>query len=562
MSPYIVLRYWVINLTLWGAPLYMNEMKLTVQEVLSRNSFDNAKVIAGKEGLDRQVKWSHVLEVKEFGSLINGGELILTTGVGLQLDLPTQLKYVKKLIEIDVACICIELGAYFKDIPTEIIELADEHNFPIIVFEEVVKFVDITQDLHTFIINQNHRVHPKLDSLSRKFIALSLMPNGILKILKELHIFFRKSVLFITDDGKSYYYPSETKKLETSIQSYFKHSPLSNVGQKHFTHDNQLFALMPVSGLGQVWGHLCLRVSTLPDDFSFLILDRAALAIAQVLLRDRTIEERKQNNEDEFVQNLLNSRNYEENDFQTYFPSTSRNTYYRVFIMQMIVPETSVREEDWEEIKLRRSTMIRALFKRHGFSPVVSTNKDEIAIIASYVISDQFKNDINQFSQVIHHITTMKDNSFIEGNNCTFGVSMAYKDFSKVRKGYVEASKTLQMYKSELTETFFYEDLGVYRLLMLLKDSGYLESYVQDYLKVLFEYDKEMDSNLVETLRIYLESGCSKKDTADRLFIVRQTLYHRLEKIESILGKEYLAPTNRITIGVAIMAHDLLNQHY
>ena len=540
----------------------MNEIKLTVQEVLSRDSFENAKVIAGKEGLDRQVKWSHVLEVKEFGSLINGGELILTTGVGLQLDLPTQLKYVKKLIEIDVACICIELGAYFKDIPTEIIELADEHNFPIIVFEKVVKFVDITQDLHTFIINQNHQVLPKLDSLSRKFIALSLMPNGILKILQELHVFFQKSVLFITDDGKSYYYPSEIKKLETSIQSYFKHFPLGNVGQKQFTHDNQVFALMPVSGLGQVWGHLCLRVSILPDDFSFLILDRAALAIAQVLLRDRTIEERKQNNEDEFVQNLLNGRNFEKNDFQTYFPSTSRDTYYRVFIMQMIVPESSVREEDWEEIILRRSTMIRALFKRHGFSPVVSTNKDEIAIIASFVISDQFKNDINQFSQVIQHITTMKDNSFIEGNNCTFGVSMAYKDFSKVRKGYEEASKTLQMYKSELTQTFFYEDLGVYRLLMLLKNSGYLESYVKDYLTVLFEYDKEMDSNLVETLRIYLESGCSKKDTADRLFIVRQTLYHRLEKIESILGKDYLAPTNRITIGVAIMAHDLLNQHY
>ena len=47
----------------------MNELKLTVQDVLARDLFKQAKVVAGKKGLDRQVKWSHVLEVKEFDSL-------------------------------------------------------------------------------------------------------------------------------------------------------------------------------------------------------------------------------------------------------------------------------------------------------------------------------------------------------------------------------------------------------------------------------------------------------------------------------------------------------------
>ena len=146
----------------------MNELKLTVSDVLSRDSFKCAKVVAGKDGLDRQVKWSHILEAKEFESLINGGEMILTTGVGLQLDLPTQLKYVKRLIEKDVACICIEIGTYFKEIPSEIIELANKHSFPIIVFEKIVKFVDITQDLHTFIINQHHQMLSQLDTLIQK----------------------------------------------------------------------------------------------------------------------------------------------------------------------------------------------------------------------------------------------------------------------------------------------------------------------------------------------------------------------------------------------------------
>ena len=46
-------------------------------------------------------------------------------------------------------------------------------HFPIMVFEKAVKFVDISQDLHTVIINQHHEMLSKLDTLSRKFNELS-----------------------------------------------------------------------------------------------------------------------------------------------------------------------------------------------------------------------------------------------------------------------------------------------------------------------------------------------------------------------------------------------------
>ena len=539
--------------------IQMNELKLTVGDVLSRDSFKCAKVIAGNAGLERQVKWSHVLEVNEFESLINGGEMILTTGGGLQFDLPTQLKYVKRLIEKDVACICIEMGTYFKKIPSEIIKLANKHSFPIIVFENTVKFVDITQDLHTFIINQHHQMLSQLDTLSRKFNALSLTPNGILKILQELHQFFLRSTLFINDDGRSYYYPSESKDMETTIQTYLKAASSSKTEQTLFTLDKQTFALMPVKGLGQTWGYLCLQVNKpTTDEFTFLILDRAALAIAQILLRNRTIEERKQHNEDEFVRNLLNGRDFEQDDVQSFLPSASRNMHFRIFIIQLNVPETNHGEEDWEEIKLQRSMMVRSLFKRVGFFPAVSSNKNEIAIIASFIAADHLKNEITRFSQVIQHIIDMNDNNFIDGAKCTFGISMVYKEFADVKKGYEEAMKVLTLHESDLAETYFYEQLGIYRLLLLLKNSDHLETYVQDYLTAVFNYDQKMDSALFETLRVYLACNGSKKDTADRLFIVRQTLYHRLEKLESLLGEDFMAPSNRLALEVAIMAHRLL----
>jgi len=77
----------------------MNELKLTVGNVISRDLFNSAQVIAGAGGLDRHVKWSHILEITEFESLINGGELILTTGAVFELSISTQIQYMKLLIE-------------------------------------------------------------------------------------------------------------------------------------------------------------------------------------------------------------------------------------------------------------------------------------------------------------------------------------------------------------------------------------------------------------------------------------------------------------------------------
>ncbi|PIC77054.1 PucR family transcriptional regulator [Sporosarcina sp. P19] len=537
----------------------MNELSLTVKDVLARETFKHAKVIAGRNGLDRQVRWSHVLEVSEFSSLVNGGEIILTTGIHLQLDSATQLKYIKQLIELDVACLCVEIGYYVSEIQQDIITLADAQQFPIVVFEKAVKFVDISQDLHTVIINRHYEMLSKLDTLSRRFNQLSLMPNGILKILHELHSLFNQHVLFISDEAKSYYYPLESTSWKHSIKEFLSEKPTQKLDQDIYIVDDQPFALFSINGLGQALGYLCLHLpQETADEFAFLILDRASLAIAQILLRNRTIQERNQFNEDEFVRNLLHGRPVEQEDIQSYLPTKSPNTHYRIFVIQLDTNESTIDENSWEEIRLQQSMMIRSVFKRHSFFPAISVTRNEITIIASFIASGKHVKDINHFTQVAEQLTGMDDNTFFNEREYKFGISLVHHNHSQIREGYKEAKRVAELKQKFAFESDFYDDLGIYRLLLLLNEQGDLEHYVDDYLQDLMDYDKKTGGNLFETLRIYLECGGSKKETADRLFIVRQTLYHRLEKIESIMGENFMSPLNRIALEVAIMAKKVL----
>src|SRR5699024_9707319 len=195
---------------------------------------------------------------KDFDTLLNGGELILTTGT--ELDLDSSLDTYERLVNKDVAGICIEIGPYFTKLPERIKRFVDEHDFPVIAFEEVVKFVDITQNLHTYIINQHYQMLNQLSNLTKEFTELSLSPNGMLKILQTLSKHFQTYALFVSDEAKSYYYPPEGKSFNELIASCVKHHNIENSFEKIITIENERFALTSVNVLGQVWGYLCLQV--------------------------------------------------------------------------------------------------------------------------------------------------------------------------------------------------------------------------------------------------------------------------------------------------------------
>ena len=60
----------------------MKTPTLTVSDILKRKHFEHVEVVAGHNGLNRTVKWVHVVEVAKIHHLLNGKELILSTGVG------------------------------------------------------------------------------------------------------------------------------------------------------------------------------------------------------------------------------------------------------------------------------------------------------------------------------------------------------------------------------------------------------------------------------------------------------------------------------------------------
>src|SRR4029453_7037201 len=113
-------------------------------------------LVAGKQGLDRPIRWAHVSELKDPTRFLRGGEVLLTTGLGMRGGPQSQAAYVRQLATAAVAALGIGRGFAFKTPPPAVLEAADRTSFPVFEVPFEVPFIAITEALFSRLISEQY----------------------------------------------------------------------------------------------------------------------------------------------------------------------------------------------------------------------------------------------------------------------------------------------------------------------------------------------------------------------------------------------------------------------
>ena len=70
----------------------------------------------------------------------------------------------------------------------------------------------------------------------------------------------------------------------------------------------------------------------------------------------------------------------------------------------------------------------------------------------------------------------------------------------------------------------------------------------------LSDYDRKRGSDLIKTLSIYFDTGTNASETADRLFLHRNSLLYRLERIQELTGLDLKNPDARLALQLGLLA--------
>ncbi|PWJ53606.1 purine catabolism regulatory protein [Quadrisphaera granulorum] len=131
-------------------------MALLVREALQHPvvSAASPQVLTDGADLDVPVRWVHSSEIYEIGPLLTGGELLLTTGLGVSgADAGARRHYVRDLAARGVAALAIEVGRSLPAVPPEMVDEATRRGLPLVVLREVVPFIRISEALNTLIVD-------------------------------------------------------------------------------------------------------------------------------------------------------------------------------------------------------------------------------------------------------------------------------------------------------------------------------------------------------------------------------------------------------------------------
>lgn len=128
---------------------------------------------------------------------------------------------------------------------------------------------------------------------------------------------------------------------------------------------------------------------------------------------------------------------------------------------------------------------------------------------------------------------------------------------ASVEEARVAALASELLYNGAAT---WYGSLGADHLLILLyrDQPAELRGYVDRTLGPLIRHDARAASPLLPTLRAFVEHGGHLRETATHLYVHRNTLAYRLDRVAQILGTDIKSGNARFAIEIALRAQKLV----
>lgn len=159
-------------------------MSISVKE-LYRNSISlyKMKLVAGENGLNASVGWVHILEESDVSHYLEGGELVFTCG--LRCDSEEWLfRYIKNLLDAGASALVVNIGESIKEIPQEILEFCNDHNFPVFTIPWETRMVEMTKDFCQRIMHNEEREQHEATAMKNILFGSGSLEENIAALVR------------------------------------------------------------------------------------------------------------------------------------------------------------------------------------------------------------------------------------------------------------------------------------------------------------------------------------------------------------------------------------------
>ncbi|MEV0454250.1 PucR family transcriptional regulator [Catellatospora methionotrophica] len=580
----------------------------TVREVIALDPVrvGAPRLVAGESGLDRPVRWVHSAEVPDIATLLRGGELVLTTGIGLPSDDAGVRAFISDLAEVGVAGLIVELGRrYTASVPRVMAAAAQKLGMPLVELRRPTPFVQITEAVHALIVDAQLAELRATEQIHQRFTELSVEGAEPAEVVHQAAQLAGCPVVLENLARQVLAYDAAGDRAEMLLDGWEQHSRRvkatpSGSGRTGYDPDTG-WLVTPVGARGQDWGRLLLRwpasgamqdltghtpdpelgalprfpAAVAPDGTGApeaaepgpgqpdravtpptrltILLERAASTLALGRLIRRDAEGLARQLHGTLLSALLDhSLPVSEVALRAAALGIQLERRRLVGVVVRHRDESLAAGTEAAQAALRDLADAVSQAVREAKQTGLTSAVDDRAVGALLAVRGEEEPALESFAAALRR--GRPDTLLIAAGS---GVD----SLREARRSLVEARQVAQAARHDPSGPAVHRlpNVGLPGLLHLLRDEPRLQTFVERQLGALLAYDAEHPKDaLLPTLRMFLEHGRNKSIAAGAAHLSRPAFYERLARIERILGVDLDSVQACLSLHVALLARDAL----
>ena len=281
------------------------------------------------------------------------------------------------------------------------------------------------------------------------------------------------------------------------------------------------------------------------DDLDMVVADQGALACAVQMSRSKAVRETEKRLHGDLLTALL----------QDNLSSQDSRLWVEAMGLDLDQDHVALRfcwDSEPRPTIRRLETLVNGEVARLGLSVIINPMASEVICFCQVPAGFAQPRDAILLGQGI------QKRALQENPNAPVrcGIGSAASDLNQWGNSFRQAGQALKM-AARLSEDkpLYFPELSVYRLLLQIEDSPELLDFHSEILGPLIAYDT--GEELINTLKSYFEHNGNLSQTAEALYIHRNSLLYRMGRIAEITGLDLDNPETRLAVQLALHIHQM-----
>ncbi|WP_424769253.1 PucR family transcriptional regulator [Paenibacillus sp. sgz302251] len=565
---------------------------MLLKELISLSVYSNAKVVAGLAGMTNSVQSVNIMDAPDIIHYLKPQELLLTTGYAMKDHPEALLSLVTNMAAVGCAGLAIKTKRFLQEVPEDVLNRAEELQFPIIELSLEQSLGDIANfSLSHILEKRTDELHYAL-STHKQFSQMIMQGKSTQDVIEALAQLIDSPVMLINQHSELLFrsdamtdevlYASLLHRLQEELRSEptadgFSPSSVTIPLSSNADADEQGFArkqtaaeLHPIVTF-QLEGFLVALTNDTDKQLNNLTkhaLEQAANVIGLELMKKQAVKERSRRYKNEFFSDFVDGLITSEQEL------LHRSKNYNLLHHPAYISVVAKRDTSFDQHRSpsaletdgrfiserdRHYALLKSEFAKLDLRFVLFTKNDYFCFLIAMrsnqdVTKDKGSRFLEQLKQIVGSLSEK------HGIPVSVGLGNPVSELSDIPVSYREAVEALQSGYDARKKQFVqpYHAKNLTHLLRLIPKEE-LKEYYEETFKDLLRIEGKERTDLLKTLNTFYETHCQLAETAKQLFVHRNTVTYRLEKCERLTGRDLRDPVESLRFRTAFSLEPLVH---